>query len=92
MTKFLEFPNEAAALLFARHLAEDLGYCEANGAPTEKAAITRTYHYTTPALHPTDGRAICAIDTDAHPYLSQAELLALKQPEEVAEFFRPQGA
>lgn len=92
MTKYMEFPSAAEAKAFAEKMGQALGLCDANGEPTAKAVATKTYRYTEPTEHPSDGRAICAVSADAEPFLVEAELAALKTPEAVAGFFPAEEA
>ncbi|PCJ56757.1 MAG: hypothetical protein COA65_10185 [Rhodospirillaceae bacterium] len=81
MTKYLEFSTLAEAQAFANALATVLGYPKSE---------TKTDVYTLPVEHPSDGRAICAVDGDALDHLTNDELAALQDPSDVEDFF-PEG-
>ena len=82
MTKYLEFSNEAEATAFVSTLNAAMGYPKPE---------TKTESYTVPVPHPSDGRAVCAVDGDAEMHLSSAELLALVDRAIVEAFFPTEG-
>ena len=82
MTKYLEFSTASKANAFVATLNASMGY------PNPQ---TKTESYTLPVPHPSDGRAVCAVDGDAETHLSSAELLALVDRAAMKEFFPTEG-
>ncbi|PCJ57840.1 MAG: hypothetical protein COA65_08830 [Rhodospirillaceae bacterium] len=82
MTKYLEFASVAEANAFIASINATMGYPK---------SAEKTDTYTQAVQHPTDGRAVCAVDGDAETHLSSVQLSTLVDRAAIEEFFPTEG-